>query len=74
MPAQLRANRSVAKYLAKYADSHSVVADAIEGCFSHGVMIPAFAEGRGLVTALESIPSAPGGVMVVVVWKLRQSW
>lgn len=34
---------------------------------AHLVMVPAFAEGTGLVDALASLPAAPGGVAIVVV-------
>ena len=67
MPALNNMDRSVSKYLTQHADVHSRVADAMDGQFEHGVMIPAFAEGAGLVEALASIPHAVGGVLVVVV-------
>lgn len=54
------------QYLERYAEPEARIADRLTGSFGHALVIPAHDEGDDLMRALQSVPTGPGGDVLVV--------
>lgn len=62
----LDTDKAVAKYLARQSEPEARDAAGLPGEFGHVVVVPAYGEEETLFTLLGSLPSEPGGGLLVI--------